>query len=334
VQDPFITAAKAAAEERAAAQLPVEVPAQLPVEAPAQVPVEAAAQLPVNPYRLEIKTVQAPVIKVLVEALKELLTDTSIEFDETGVKILTTDTSHVVMVHLKLDASKFEVYHCEGRISIGVNMLNFHKLLKTINNNNTLSLFMDRDDFNHLGIKIENSEKNTRTVYKLNLLDLDHHNLLVDPLAFPEVVTLPSSDFQKICRDMHNLADDMEIRSVNNQLIFSCKGDYCSQETVIRETGGGPSGGGVTAMLGNNGAAAAAAGAAGGGNGGIGAGTGNNNIVQGVFSIKHLVLFTKCTNLCPTMELYLANNYPLVVKYDVSSLGAIRLVLAPQLSPP
>lgn len=258
-----------------------------------------------SPYRLEIKTVQATVIKVLVEALKELLTDTNMEFDETGLKILTTDTSHMIMVHLKLEAPKFEVYHCEGRISIGVNMLNFHKLLKTINNNNTLSLFMDRDDVNHLGIKIENNEKNTRTVYKLNLLDLDHQDLLVDPLTFPEVVTLPSSDFQKICRDMNNLADYMEIRSVNNQLVFSCKGDYCSQETVIRDMSAG------------------AGGAAGGG----------SSIVQGVFSIKHLVIFTKCTNLCPTMELYLANNYPLVVKYDVSSLGAIRLVLAPHTGP-
>jgi proliferating cell nuclear antigen len=294
----------------AAAPAPAAAAATTSVPSP-HVPASTAP----SPYRLEIKTVQASVFKVLVEALKELLTDTSIEFDETGMKILTTDTSHVVMVHLKLEAPKFEVYHCEGRISIGVNMLNFHKLLKTINNNNTLSLFMDRDDVNHLGIKIENSEKNTRTVYKLSLLDLDHHDLLVDPLAFPEVVTLPSSDFQKICRDMNNLADHMEIRSVNNQLVFSCKGDYCSQETVIRDMGAQ----GQVGQL----------------QGGQGQGQGQqlqqgaSSIVQGVFSIKHLVLFTKCTNLCSTMELYLANNYPLVVKYDVSSLGAIRLVLAP-----
>ncbi len=270
-------------------------------------------------YRLEIKTVQAVAFKVLIEALKEILADTSIEFDETGMKIMAMDTSHVVLVHLKLEASKFELYHCEGRISIGINMLNFHKLIKTINNNNTLSLYIDRDDVNHLGIKIENSDKNSKTTYKLNLLDLNHHEICVDPTKFTEVVTLPSADFQKICRDMHNLADHMEIRSIQNQLIFSCAGDFCSQETIICDSG-----------------LASEAGAAGGSGGGGGSGgsgsssSSSSEIVQGVFSIKHLVLFTKCTNLSSMMELYLKNDYPLIIRYEVSSLGSIRLALAPQ----
>jgi proliferating cell nuclear antigen len=264
-------------------------------------------------YRLEIKTVQAVAFKVLVEALKELLTDTSIEFDETGMKILAMDTSHVVLVHLKLDASKFELYHCEGRMSVGINMLNLHKLIKTINNNNTLSLYIDRDDVNHLGIRIDNSEKNSRTTFKLNLLDLDHQDICVDPSAFAEVVTLPSCDFQKICRDMSNLADHMEIRSVQNQLVFSCKGDFCSQETIICDSNKGSGGSGSSSS-----------------NSSSGGSSSSDEIVQGVFSIKHLVLFTKCTNLCATMDLYLKNDYPLIIRYDVSSLGSIRLALAPQ----
>lgn len=258
---------------------------------------------------LEIRTVQAAAFKVLVEALKELLTDTSIEFDETGLKLVALDTSHIVMVHLKLDASKFEVYHCEGRLHVGINMLNLHKLIKTINLNDTLTLYIDRDDMNHLGIKIENTEKGTRTTYKLNLLDLDHPNIQVDPEDFQDgVLVLPSNDFQKICRDMHNLADWMEIRSVGNQLIFGCKGDFCSQETVITDTS--QNAGGASTPVRTVG-----------------------HIVQGVFSVKHLVLFTKCTNLCSTMELYLKNDYPLIIKYDVSSLGSIRLALAPQALP-
>lgn len=264
-------------------------------------------------YRLEIRTVQAVAFKVLIEALKEILADTSIEFDETGMKIMAMDTSHVVLVHLKLEASKFELYHCDGRINIGINMLNLHKLIKTINNNNTLSLYIDRDDVNHLGIKIENSDKNSKTTYKLNLLDLNHHDICVDPTKFTDVVTLPSADFQKICRDMNNLADHMEIRSVQNQLIFSCTGDFCSQETVICDSGmQGVEGGGQ-----EGGQAASPAAVSG-------------EIVQGVFSIKHLVLFTKCTNLSSMMELYLKNDYPLIIRYDVSSLGSIRLALAPQ----
>ena len=249
---------------------------------------------------LELRTVQAVAFKVLVEALKELLTDVCIEFDETGMKVVAMDASHVVLVHLKLDAAKFELYHCEGKTTVGVNMLNMHKLIKTINNSDTLTLYIDRDDMNHLHIRIENTEKNARTTFKLNLLDLDHQNIHVDPSEFEEVVTLPSADFQKICRDMHNLAELMEIKSIGSQLMFSCRGDFCCQETVIADS----------APAGGAGAAA--------------------EVVQGVFSIKHLVMFTKCTNLCPTVELYLKNDYPLIIKYDVSSLGSIRLALMQQ----
>ena len=273
-------------------------------------------------YRLVLMTVQAVAFKVLVEALKELLTDVTIEFDATGMKILAMDTSHVVLVHLKLDASKFEVFQCDGKISVGLNMLNLHKLIKTINNNNTLSLFIDKDDVNHLGIKIENTDKNSKTSYKLNLLDLDHSDIYVDPTAFTEVVTLPSVDFQKICRDMHALAELMEIRSIQNQLIFSCKGDFCSQETVISDAAAG--GGQQQQQLPGGGSGSASSGGS-----SSSSGSGGSEIVQGVFSIKHLVLFTKCTNLCSTLELYLKNDYPLIIRYDVSSLGSIRLALAP-----
>jgi hypothetical protein len=51
-------------------------------------------------------------------------------------------------------------------------------------------------------------------------------------------------------------------------------------------------------------------------------------VVQGLFQLKHLVLFTKCTSLCPSIELYLKNDYPLILKYTVANLGEVKLVLA------
>lgn len=249
---------------------------------------------------LEIKTIQATAFKTLVEALKEMLTDTCIQFDEQGMKIVAMDTAHIVLVHLKLDASKFEHFYCENKMMIGVNMLNLHKLIKTINSNDTLTFFMDNNDLNHLGIKIENGDKNTKTTYKLNLLDLDNHNISIDPAEFNSVITLPSTDFQKICRDMNNLAEMVEIRNINNQLIFSCKGEFCAQETVLSDN--------ESHSIQN---------------------TDPNVIVQGVFSLRYLVMFTKCTNLCNTVELYLKNDYPLIIKYGVASLGEVKLCIAP-----
>lgn len=250
-------------------------------------------------YSLEMRTVQSSAFKVLVEAMKDLLTDTPIEFDETGLKIISMDTSHVVLVHLKLDADKFEHYFCKNRIVIGVNMLNLYKLIRSINSNDILTLFVDADDMNHLGIKIENGEKNTKTTYKLNLLDLHNPNIQIEPASFESVITLPSVDFQKLVRDMKNIARFVEIKNIKSQLMFSCNGDFCSQETIIADADNGTGGQ-------SNGA----------------------EIVQGIFNLEYLVFFTKCTNLCNTVELHLKNDYPLLIKYTVASLGEIKLVLA------
>jgi len=256
-----------------------------------------------NDYIFELKTVQSSAFRILIEALKEILTDANVEIDSGGLKIMTMDPSHTVLVHLKLDSSKFEIYNCENKLTIGVSMLCLFKLIKTMNNNDTLSLYIDKDDPNRLGIRIENGEKNSLTKYKLNLMDLPEEKIDIPPATFESVLTMPANDFQKICRDMHNIADNMEIKSVGNQLLFGCKGDYAEQETTFGETHAG-----MSFIQNNN----------------------PEEVVQGIFALKHLVLFTKCTNLCNSIELYLKNDYPLIIKYNVASLGSVKLCLAPK----
>jgi len=249
----------------------------------------------------EIKTIQSSIIKTLIEALKEILNDTVIEINNDCIKIVTMDNSHIILVHLKLDANKFEHYSCKKPISIGINMLNFYKIIKTVNNNDILTLFVNENNLNHLGIKIENMDKNTKTTYFLNLLDLNNEQFDIPEVEFNSVITLPSNDFQKLMRDMNNIADFVEIKNVDNKFILSCEGDFCNQETVLSDT---------DLVIINNGSP--------------------NDIIQGNFNLKYLVLFTKCTNLSNNVELFLRNDYPLIIKYTVASLGEVKLCLSPQ----
>jgi len=249
----------------------------------------------------EIKTIQSSIIKTLIEALKEILNDTVIEINKDCIKIVTMDNSHIILVHLKLSSDKFEHYSCNRHISIGINMLNLYKIIKTVNNNDILTLFVNENNLNHLGIKIENMEKNTKTTYFLNLLDLNNEQFDIPEVEFNSVITLPSNDFQKLIRDMNNIADYVEIKNVDNKFILSCSGDFCNQETVLSDT---------DLLIINKG--------------------NKNDIIQGNFNLKYLVLFTKCTNLSNNVELFLRNDYPLIIKYNVASLGEVKLCLSPQ----
>jgi proliferating cell nuclear antigen len=253
--------------------------------------------------RVYLKTVQSNAFKTLVEALKDILTDTNIKFDETGLKIIAMDTSQTVLVHLKLEAKNFEIYECKTKFVIGLSMINFFKLIKTMTNNDTLELSVMESNPNLLNIRYENGEKNTITKYKLNLIDLKEDEIEIPPAHFSSILTMPSSDFQKVCRDMSNLSSTIEIKSIGNSLMFSCVGDFATQETIFGEGSGSLS---FTKT------------------------TGEEEIIQGYYNLKHLILFTKCTNLCNSIELYMRNNYPLVIKFAVGSLGYLKMCLAPK----
>ena len=253
---------------------------------------------------MELKTVQTGAFKTLIEAMKEILTDANIEFTDGAVKIITMDPTQTILVHLKLEKDSFEYYHCKHKIVIGVNMLNFFKLIRTLTNNDALTLYVENGNTNILGIRIENGEKNSLTNYYLNLIEVDETIYQIPPAQFESIITMPSGEFNKICRDMINLSEIIEIKSVGSQLIFSCKGEFASQETIIGETSNG-----LTFVKSGS----------------------EDNIIQGYYNLKHLVLFAKCTNLCNSIEMYMKNNFPIVIKFTVGSLGSLKLALAPKI---
>jgi proliferating cell nuclear antigen len=254
-----------------------------------------------NNYILEIKTIQASTIKSVIDAMKEILMDVNLEFDENGMKIVALDNTHIVLIHLKLHADKFESYYCMKKIYVGINMLKFHMLIKTIQNGDILSLFIHKNDPNILGITIENNDKNVKTTYKLSMLDIDVVNVDIPPADFNTIITMPSTYLQKIIRDMHNLAEYIEIKNISGKLILSCQGEFCCQETILAtET--------QNIQIKNN--------------------ENSQEIIQGVFSLKYLSIFTKCTNLCSTVEIYLKNSYPIILQYGIASMGSVKLCLA------
>ena len=58
--------------------------------------------------------------------------------------------THTILIHMKLESDNFEFFHCSKKITIGVNMLNFFKLIKTMGNSETLTLFIDNENENKL----------------------------------------------------------------------------------------------------------------------------------------------------------------------------------------
>lgn len=257
---------------------------------------------------LEIKTVQISALRTLMTALKDILLETNIFFEPDGIRIMNMDRTHTIFVHLFLEAENFEQYRCDyPKIIIGVNMFHLFKIINTIDNNDTLTLYIDEEDYKdglveYLGLRFENGEIKQYKNHKLRLIAPEHEELVPPNVTYSSVITLPSSDFQKIIRDMNDISDKMEIKSVGNELIFYSSGSFATS-TICRAESDGK----MDFVQKQD----------------------SSKIIQGEFSLKSLGYFIKCTNLCSTIEMYLENDIPLVIKYSVASLGEIKLCLVP-----
>jgi proliferating cell nuclear antigen len=257
---------------------------------------------------LTIKTVQIAPFRTLMTALKDILLETNISFKKDGMRIINMDKSHTMLAHLHLPAENFELYECEKeKIIIGVNMFHLFKLINSIDNDDTLTIYIERKDYNdgivsHLGLKFENGDIKQCKTQKLRLIEPDSDELEEPNVTFSSVINLPSADFQKIIRDLSYISEKLEIKSVGNELIFRCSGQFATAEVRRVESDGSME------FLHKKDA---------------------GKIIQGEFSLKNLGYFIKCTNLCNQIEMYLDNDMPLVVKYYVASLGTIKLCLSP-----
>ena len=247
-------------------------------------------------YCFYLKTVQSTVFRTLIDAMKEIIADCNLIFDEKGILVKSIDASQHAMVHLRLNSDKFEEYVCKGKYICGIALINLHKLLKTMSTTDVLMLFQRRGEQNTLSIRVENNKKAKTSTYELFLLDLQSPTITSRAPEFKHAISIDSNEFHKIVREMKDISSFLEIRCHESTIKFlSVKGSFAEASINLR-------------IHSNDHGQ-------------------NNDLVQGVFDLRYLSMFTKCPPLSKKVNLYLKNDYPLIIQYNVSNMGTIQLVL-------
>jgi proliferating cell nuclear antigen len=258
--------------------------------------------IPKDRCRVYVKSVQGGVLRTLFETLKELVHDGSMIFSADGAKLATMDAAKCSLVHLKLRADCFEEFVCTDTTPVGINFASMHKLMRTCGSHDTVVLYVLHETPHELGIRIQNSEKNSQTAFLLKLLELDDRHISLPEMTFDSIYTLPSATFQRLCRDMQGLSHAMTITAKPSTLEFSCTGDFASQVTVIGEASDG-----------------------------LVMETTHDDDISATYSLKYLTLFSKSSALSNTVSLFIKSNHPLVIEYAVAGLGRLAFMLSPHM---
>jgi len=217
------------------------------------------------------------------------------------------DSSHVSLVALSLRSQGFKDYRCDRDITLGINFASLLKILKCMGNKDSLALRAD-DDGDTVLIVFESPDQSTISNFELKLMDIDGEQLGIPDTDYKCVIKMPSSEFQRICRDLSALGDTVVISATKEGIKFSVKGDIGSGDMTLKNS---------TASVDSD---------------------VNDSVlieldepVTQTFALRYLNNFTKATSLSPTVSISLGPEVPLVVEYKIDDLGSLRYYLAPKL---
>lgn len=169
------------------------------------------------------KTHCAYTIKILAELLQNNLKTACFEIDKNGIKLSMMDHHETILINLSLESENFILYKFKPkeRMFLGINLSHFHRMLKSIKKKDSMQLFIDDDSPNDLGIKVIPKENNRITTSFIKIQSIQNLSIAL-PTGYGKPVIVPSSEYQKMCKDMSHISNVVCIIAKSFHIKFIC----------------------------------------------------------------------------------------------------------------
>jgi proliferating cell nuclear antigen PCNA len=217
-----------------------------------------------------------------------------------GIRILKLTENRDVLIKLTLEADKFEYFRCdEPKITIGVDMHALIGHLKMINDDDSITMYMNKDNRTSLFILATGAENNEETDIEFALIDIPNQEYPLPKTLFQNKITIAQDKFHQICKNLNLNSNAIEIRSIGDQITFTSKSENGKVTMTYRDkehkhdTEYDKEG----------------------------------SVFQGIYDLKNVMYFSKCNKICSTIDLYLKNDFPLVLVIMVGSLGKMYVFI-------
>jgi proliferating cell nuclear antigen len=258
----------------------------------------------------EARLDQGAILKKIMESIKDLVTDANFDVTANGLSLQAMDSSHVSLVALFLRADGFEHYRADRSMNLGINLGNMAKVLKCAGNEDIITLKAE-DSGDSVTFMFENPKQTRISHFQLKLMDIDSEHLGIPDTDYSCVVKMPSSEFQRICREITIIGDTVKISATKEGVKFQVAGDMgngsiiCKQNASVDEESES-----IDIKL--------------------------KTDVSLTFALRYLNSFAKATPLSSSVTLKMSPDVPLVVEYkidtgDGGNMGHVRFYLAPKI---
>ncbi|BGP15683.1 hypothetical protein JCM10213_006146 [Rhodosporidiobolus nylandii] len=181
----------------------------------------------------EARLDQAELLKKILDAVKELVSDANFDCTDEGIKLQAMDNSHVALVSLNLAKSGFSRYRCDRDMSLGMSLASLQKIIKCAGNNDTVTLRAD-ESVDVLALLFEAKKADRVGEYEMKLMDIDQEHLGIPDTVYDAEISLPSTEFARIIRDLKELGESVKIEVSKEGVRFSADGDIGSASVTLK----------------------------------------------------------------------------------------------------
>lgn len=250
------------------------------------------------------KTHNAYTIKILAELLQNNIKTACFEIDENSIKLCMMDHHRTILIHVFLESENFTLYKFKSKkkMFLGINLNHFHKMLKSIKKKDSLQLFINDDTPNDLCIKVIPKENNRVTTSFVTIQEIQTIDIDI-PDGYSKSIVVPSSEYQKMCKEMTHIGNVINIVARNSHITFRCNAggvmkrhvEFGEMEDSDEDDTDSP-----------------------------------KKIVEEYnqeFDTEQLSRITKIAGLSSTIQIYTKRGKPLLFKSSIGSLGKIAIYI-------
>lgn len=174
-----------------------------------------------------VKLNRGHLLKKIIGAIKEILVHAVLECSPFGIFIHALDPSNICFVFIELHCDGFDEYVCDKTQMLGIDVNALSSVLNGITNTDFITM-SGGDNADIIKFVYHSQNSSNISSYNLKLLNLEQENMeLPNEFDHTCMLTMPSQEFFRICRDINQIGNDINIKITftGNQVKFSAVGD-------------------------------------------------------------------------------------------------------------
>merc|ERR1712176_901030 len=165
-----------------------------------------------------------------------------------------------------------------------------------------------QNDADLVSFQCESGEEDRISDFDLKLMQIESEHMEIPEQRYKVTAKMPSAEFRKICRDLKEFGETMQMKASKEGITFCVQGDVGVGNVMLKPREAEKPEDKVTLTV--------------------------HEPVTATFALRYLVNFSKAAPLCGLVEIGLGPDAPLLVKYQLETgdNGYMQFYLAPTLT--